>query len=754
MAQTTVNLQCLGDTYVESSNPNTNYSAQTTLKLAGFPDSIDTFLKFDLSSLPARKRIVSAYLKAYFQGFSSPGSFAVNRMIVRGYDIDINESQITYNNQPTNIQSSGVTYHGTVVTGGVQQSSANSYVSILAAAPLASAYAQNRNNIWIQLQVSYGDNYEQTYTSKESATNKPYLEIIYEDVPPNAPTPTDPIGAYKDNKAAVHFAWQYNSDVGGVQKKFDLQWSTDQVNWTTVSQTTANNYYDMPADTLATGNVYWRVRCYNEYDEASEYCSIQSFYAVGAPTAPAINAIPTNSARPVISWSAFAQQVYQLQVLSDNTVVYDSGIVPGISIRQHKVMAWLADGEYIVRICVKNEYDLWSEWGSATVTISTVKPTKPTLTAAKTLTGIKLTVPSGRMLIYRDGKCIGETATGEYNDNAIANGKEHDYVARAIQQVSDRQIANVLGTDGDCEDISKWTSYAGSLSLDSSNKVFGNSSIKVTQHSGTYATLQKDIFLNIDLAKHYFISAYTRNITTTSLFLRFATNGTGRIIIDSVPSTETSFKRLGIKVSPLNYGIGSTTAIISTIGYGDVSAEHESDGCLVVEITEAEYNSLTVDQLLAKYPFGNNTFMAPAGETFTDSDPVTATAEFKHSLIAPVSDLTDVFTFIRSLNAPPKRTYNRQPGGAFVEYAGRKSPVWEPTEHVSAAWAMAFFLKSWDDVEEFIDIVDRKETVLYRDARGRKIYGVLGNPTVNDEISGYTVGFTLTEVDHIEEVEV
>jgi len=67
---------------------------------------------------------------------------------------------------------------------------------------------------------------------------------------------------------------------------------------------------------------------------------------------------------------------------------------------------------------------------------------------------------------------------------------------------------------------------------------------------------------------------------------------------------------------------------------------------------------------------------------------------------------------------------------------------------------MAFFLKSWNDVEAFIALVDRKETVLYRDARGRKIYGVLGNLTVNDEISGYTVGFTLTEVDHIEEVEV
>ena len=67
---------------------------------------------------------------------------------------------------------------------------------------------------------------------------------------------------------------------------------------------------------------------------------------------------------------------------------------------------------------------------------------------------------------------------------------------------------------------------------------------------------------------------------------------------------------------------------------------------------------------------------------------------------------------------------------------------------------MTFYLKSWDDVEAFIAFVDRKETVLYRDVKGRKVYGVLGNLSVTDERGGYSVSFTLTEVDHSEEVEV
>src|SRR5690606_21467956 len=137
------------------------------------------------------------------------------------------------------------------------------------------------------------------FHSREN-TNPPYIEIVYEDVPPDKPTPKEPIGVYKDSFGIIRFEWQYNSDVGGEQKAFDLQWSTDQVNWTTVSQTTANNYYDMPANTLPAGNIYWRVRTYNEYDEVGPYSDIQSFYAIGAPAAPVLNAVPTNTARPVV----------------------------------------------------------------------------------------------------------------------------------------------------------------------------------------------------------------------------------------------------------------------------------------------------------------------------------------------------------------------------------------------------------------------------------------------------------------------
>lgn len=565
MAQHTINVSILGDTYTDFYNPSTNYASAANLHLKFIDlDLRSIYIRVDLSTVPARKRIVSAILTLY----KNNATIIDNKQMIVRACIDMPINNITYDNSPDMIPgSSGSCIISSAGVGNVD-------FDILTA--LTSALAAGVSTIRVRPYNS--DTELMIFNSLEAASNKPSLSVVYEDVPPSAPTPNDPIGDYKDNKAVVRFAWQYNSDVGGEQKAFDLQWSTDQANWTTVSLTTANNYYDMPAGTLPSGNIYWRVRCYNEYDEVGPYSDIQYFYAIGAPAAPVINAIPSNTARPVVSWSAFSQQVYQLQVLSDNTIVYDSGIVPGISVRQHKIKAWLEDGEYTVQLRTKDEYDLWSDWASTTVTISTDKPEKPSIALQRSAYGVEIT---GTGLVYRSDYdkdeyiCIG-MADGSYFDNAVRSKVEYKYFVRAISE----------------------------------------------------------------------------------------------------------------------------------------------------------------------------------NDTYNDSDIKFIQAELRHTLIAPMSDLTNVFAFTRSLNAPPKRTYNHQPGGAFVEYAGRKHPVWEPTEHVNAAWQMSFYLKAWAEVEAFVALVDRKETVLYRDAKGRKVYGVLGNLSVTDERGGYSVSFTLTEVDHSEEVEV
>lgn len=566
MAQHTVDLVCTADTYIDQNNTSTNYGSATTLlagedSAGGYYIRQSIYFRFDTSSL-IRKKIISVYLKAYVIDIETLyGGYVYVDLV----NVNFDENTATYENTPLLTYSGVLRNTNTITAGQYQEFSALGVNKFLYPTCVVSARRVN-------------DGYARIKLTSREGTNKPLLKVTYEDVPPSEPTLTTPISVYKDSASVIRFEWQYNSSVGGEQKKFDLQWSTNQLDWTTISETTANNYYDMPADTFPAGNIYWRVRCYNEYDESSGYSDIQSFFAIGAPTIPAINAVPTDTARPTIIWSAFSQQVYQLQVLSGAAIVYDSGIVPGINIRSHKITAWLADGEYTVQMRIKNEYDMWSDWGSSAVTISTVKPDKPALSLQRSAYGVEI---NSTGLVYRsdydkdDYICIG-AASGNFYDNTVKSNAEYKYFVRAVSE----------------------------------------------------------------------------------------------------------------------------------------------------------------------------------NDTFADSDVKFIQADFRHSLIAPVLSLNNVFVFMHGLNTPPNRTYNRQPGGASVMYAGRKHPVWEPTEHISTGLSLQFYLEIWAEVEAFTAIYDQNSTVLYRDAKGRKIYGTLSNLSVADDILGYIISFTLNQVDYIEELEV
>lgn len=563
MAQHELNLPVVKDTYTDSDYPSTNFASAPLLKLSTRQHCL---FEFDYSAIPTRKNILSALLNIYQNEVGASVYIYAQR-----YHEAVNLDTVTANSEPT-------------AWGGATSERIAADTSGARQIPCTNAVIHNKTNNLNALLLTMKSDTVVTFNSKEAASNQPTLTVIYEDVPPSQPTLVTPIGVYKDSSSEIRFEWEYNSSVGGEQKKFDLQWSTNQSDWTTVSETTEDTHYDMPADTFPAGNIYWRVRTYNEYDEASEWSDIQSFYAVGAPNAPTISSVSAGTARPTVSWAAFNQQIYQLQILLGGTVVYDSSEQPGINTRQHKVTAWLTDGNYTARIRIKNEYDMWSEWGSTIFTVSTAKPQKPSFSLQRSSHGIEINIQGtdDYALIYRaeygsdDFICIGNVTSKYFHDCSVKSGTEYRYFVRA----------------------------------------------------------------------------------------------------------------------------------------------------------------------------------ASVNETYADSDVKLIQAEIRHSLIAPISDLTDIFEFRRSLNAPPKRNYTRALGGSTVEYEGRKYPVFIPDEHVSAGLALTFFLNSWRAVEKFMGLYDRKETVLYRDSKGRKIYGVLSGLSVEEEREGYTVSFVISQVDHDEEVEV
>lgn len=565
MAQHTIDLPCIADTYVDENNPNTNYGSATILVTSShFPPQYKikrTFLNFDNSNLPEHKKIINVQLKLYATESIYIGSNSME-IFVGLIRPNWDENITTF----ANVNFPITAWSRTDIT---NKSVSGNIYNIFT---LTDANPYKLEKGLLLLEFNQPDGVELKFHSREN-TNPPILRVVYEDVPPSQPTLLTPIGVYKDSSSEIRFEWQYNSDVGGEQKKFDLQWSVDQSDWTTISETTSNTYYDMPADTFPAGNIYWRVQTYNEYDESSGYSDAAVFYSVGAPTTPLIQSV-SDECRPLVEWMAFDQQIYQLQILQGETIIYDTSDMPGISTRQYRIPIFLDDSEYLARIRIKNEYDMWSEWGTTSFTISTTKPDKPTLSIQRSQYGLELTIGGAQEVsyIYRDGVCIARATGEKYFDNTVANEKEYQYFIRALSE------------DG-----------------------FADSDIEI-----------------------------------------------------GVPS--------------FRYGLLNT---------GD-------------EVIELKHN----------------------------------------------------------INAVPGKNLNNTQSGTLNMYDGRKYPVPEMSGNVEQTLVLGYFFKTYPDVERLIEIADQKDIVLYRDKRGRKMYGKITGLAVQDTFHGHNVSITISATDYDEAVEI
>ena len=563
MARHTVISQCIADTYIYDSTPNANYGNSNILRLNSPYDYWNIiFMKFAQANIPERKRIISVTLYLYL---TEPLDALNDRL----FSICIPLS----NSSPERWEN----WEYEITANKFKNATTRFAATILA--EISKKWLASGNYRAFELRthslppyVISLDGATIAFHSREN-TNPPYIEIVYEDVPPDKPTLVNPIGEYKDSNSIIRFEWQYTSSVGGTQKKFDLQWSTDQINWNTISDETSNTFYDMPAETLPAGNIYWRVRTYNEYDEASEYSDIATFYSIAAPNYAVIQSI-SNAARPVIQWQADNQQVFQIQILKDDEVVYDSGEQPGVNTRSHKVNAFLEDGTYVARIRIKNEYDLWSDWSEYQFVISTTKPDKPILAVQRSPYGLELTIGNvqGEAYIYRDGVPIAKVTAQKYFDHTVANGKEYRYFVRAL-------------------------------------------------------------------------------------------SGNGFADSDTV-----------IGVSAFRFGL---------LNVGE-------------EVIELKYN----------------------------------------------------------LNSVPDKDLSCVPVGAMNHYDGRELPIAEMSEFTDVTLSLTYFFRRFTKVEKILEATRRKKTVLYRDKKGLKLYGIISNVAIRDLINGYTVSFTLSATGYKEAVEI
>ena len=226
-------------------------------------------------------------------------------------------------------------------------------------------------------------------------------------------TADEPSGNLLDGDQPINFLWTHINESGSPPTGAELQKSSDGSAWTTfLKRTTSTIGYKCPAGSFTSGTWFWRVRTYNLDNVAGAWSDAASFVTVSAPSTPKV--IVQASPRPLITWQTNEQSAYQIQLdTAVDTTDYGSG-------KSWRSPVYLDDGLHVARVRVQNSYGVWSEWGSATFTVSHTAGGAVVLTVDTDHRAELSWSYAGswtEFVVYRDGVAIAKTTDYSYTDD-------------------------------------------------------------------------------------------------------------------------------------------------------------------------------------------------------------------------------------------------------------------------------------------------------------------------------------------------
>lgn len=156
-----------------------------------------------------------------------------------------------------------------------------------------------------------------------------------------------------------------------------------------------------------------------------------------------------------------------------------------------------------------------------------------------------------------------------------------------------KTVINLLGSIGDCESITPFTTVGCDLTLSSADKVFGTNAIKITKSTSNGTTsFYRNILPILNTTKYYCLSGYVKNYNMQNgIAVRITTVG-GTNPTDFSYNTGTTYVRQWTKLSPSN--MTGATEIRANIysSLANVGEYAFADGIMLEEITVDQYNDV------------------------------------------------------------------------------------------------------------------------------------------------------------------
>lgn len=270
-----------------------------------------------------------------------------------------------------------------------------------------------------------------------------WVDISTTNTTPYAPVDLFPADVNVDNNGPVQFSWRHDIATGEVQTLAELQYSGDNgSSWQALGSITGDaQSYTVPAHSLPTGLVEWRVRTAGRTGVYGPWSQHTKIIVKASPPAPIISQVSA-SPRPAVQWQSVGQQGYRV-IFQGEGVSCDTGIHYGVE-RSAKCPMYLPDGAVTITVQVVNSIGAWSE-SSVTANVSNVDtqmaaPPVPEPSLHTRNGVVYLTWPQPqrytRYYVLRDGQPIAVVMDGTYEDKTAAGRPEY-------------RILGVYGKDAD-----------------------------------------------------------------------------------------------------------------------------------------------------------------------------------------------------------------------------------------------------------------------------------------------------------------
>ena len=281
-------------------------------------------------------------------------------------------------------------------------------------------------------------------------------------------TPVSPKNTLE--RKTVRFAWNYFNERGTRQYAYEIKYTVNGGSEVFPTGKVVSQDTETTISIPTAGTVAWSVRAYNQDDVAGNWSEAITFVNAVPPSPPVISDV-SHLGRPVVSWICADQVAFQVQALSNDEVVYDSGTIYS-GAQQYQLEKFLPDGSYVFRVRIFNSLGYSSDW--AEVNYDQAFPGLPdiTLTAEGQADGVAVSftpdIAYAAYYLERNGKLITEVPGGSYVD--LFPGASNIYTLIAVTsegytKFSETEISyipektTIKTADGRQIDASKrWTS--------------------------------------------------------------------------------------------------------------------------------------------------------------------------------------------------------------------------------------------------------------------------------------------------------